>query len=77
MRSIISGDLIADSFQRVTSPHNTLLHATLKGFMTALIFATTSAPARVVCRGHHAGLGHNIHRKIVNFLKCLIFEFYR
>jgi hypothetical protein len=51
-----------------TWAHNTWLHATLKGFVTALIFATTSAPARVVCRGHHAGLSHNIHLWFANFL---------
>jgi hypothetical protein len=57
-----------------TRAHDTWLHATLKGFVTALIFATTSAPARVVCRGHHAGLGHNIHRRFANFLSVLLFQ---
>jgi hypothetical protein len=57
-----------------TRAHDTWLHATLKGFVTALIFATTSAPARVVCRGHHAGLGHNIHCRFANFLSVWLFQ---
>jgi hypothetical protein len=57
-----------------TRAHDTWLHATLKGFVTALIFTTTSAPARVVCRGHHAGLSHNIHRRFANFLSVWLFQ---
>ena len=57
-----------------TRAHNTLLHAALKSFVTALIFATTSAPAGVVCRGHHVGLGHNIHCRFANFLWVWLFQ---
>jgi hypothetical protein len=35
--------------------------------VTTLIFATTAAPAQVVCRRQHTGLSHNIHRNIAEY----------